>query len=113
MKQRARERFEHMRCILNQDEQAILDSLELDLRRTRSRMDQVLKDWVQHQEQVAKSINSTQEALSNSLSADQDIKVCLSSCMQVVFSPLTIFPRCSDEYFCFCLLFKVQCENVR
>lgn len=97
MKQRVRERFESMRFVLNQDEQAVLDSLELDLRRTRSRMDQVLKDWMQHQEQVTKSISSTQAALSNSLSADQEIKVCLSSCMQAVFSTLTIFSHCSDE----------------
>lgn len=113
MKQRVRERFESMRHVLNQDEQAVLDSLELDLRRTRGRMDQVLKDWMQHQEQVTKSISSTQAALSNSLTADQDIKVCLSSCMLAVFSPLKIFLRCSNEYFCFRLLFKVQCENVR
>ncbi|KAM8748004.1 E3 ubiquitin-protein ligase TRIM62 isoform 3-T3 [Acanthopagrus schlegelii] len=51
MKQRVRERFESMRCALKQDEQVVLDSLELDLRRTRTRLDQVLKNWTQHQDQ--------------------------------------------------------------
>lgn len=78
MKQRVREYFESMRCILKQDEQAVLDSLELDLRKTRSRLDRVLKDWTQHQEQVAKSLSSTQMMLSNSVTAELDPKVCLS-----------------------------------
>lgn len=64
MKQRVRERFESMRCALKQDEQAVLDSLELDLRRTRTRLDQVLKNWTQHQDQVNKNISSTKRALS-------------------------------------------------
>lgn len=73
MKQQVRECFESMRCILKQDEQTVLDSLELDLRQTRTRLDQVLKDWTQHLEEVAKSISSTQEALT--LKAAQDRKV--------------------------------------
>lgn len=75
MKQQVRECFESMRCVLKQDEQAVLDSLELDLRRTRTRLDQVLKDWTQHQEQVTKNISSTQTALSKSLAAEPDRKV--------------------------------------
>lgn len=75
MKQQARERFESMRRLLNQDEQAVLDSLELDLRRTRTRLDQVLKDWKHHQDQVAKNISNTQKALSKSPSAEEDGKV--------------------------------------
>lgn len=75
MKQQVRECFESMRGVLKQDEQAVLDSLELDLRRTRTRLDQVLKEWTQHQEQVTKNISSTQTALSKSLAAEPDRKV--------------------------------------
>lgn len=66
MKQQVRECFENMCCVLKQDEQAVLDALELDLRRTRTRLDQVLKNWKQHQDQVTKSIGSIQTALSKS-----------------------------------------------
>eukprot|EP00064_Thunnus_orientalis_P015169 superscaffoldBa00002763_g15219 len=72
MKQQVRERFEAMRVILQRDEQAVLDSLELDLRQTRTRLDQVLKGWKQHQDQVSKSISSTQAALSKSPEADRE-----------------------------------------
>lgn len=75
MKQQVHERFELMRAILKQDEQAILDSLELDLRQTKTRLDQVLKKWKQHQDQVDKSIDSTQSALSKSSTAEEDEKV--------------------------------------
>uniref|UniRef100_UPI0037E895DD nuclear factor 7, ovary n=1 Tax=Semicossyphus pulcher TaxID=241346 RepID=UPI0037E895DD len=64
MKQQVRECFESLRSVLKQDEQAVLDSLELDLRQTRTRLDQVLKDWKQHQDQVGKNISCTQRALS-------------------------------------------------
>ncbi|XP_056225803.1 nuclear factor 7, ovary isoform X1 [Seriola aureovittata] len=74
MKQQVRERFDNMVAILKQDEQAVLDSLELDLRRTRTRLDQVLKNWKQHQDQVTKSISSTQSALSKSSAAEEDGK---------------------------------------
>ncbi|XP_028285369.1 nuclear factor 7, ovary isoform X2 [Parambassis ranga] len=74
MKQQVREHFENMRCILKQDEQVVLDALEMDLRRTRTRLDQVLKNWHQHQDQVTKSIGSTQKALSKSPRADKDEK---------------------------------------
>lgn len=77
MKQRVRECFESMRCVLKQDEQAVLDSLEVDLRQTRTRLDQVLKDWSQHLEQVNQGISSTQEALT--LKAARDRKVCFKS----------------------------------
>lgn len=87
MKQRVREYFESMRGILKQDEQAVLDSLELDLRKTRSRLDHVLKDWTQHQEQITRSLNitQTQVTLSDSVNADADLKVRLSSNMLAGF----------------------------
>nr|XP_046236888.1 E3 ubiquitin-protein ligase TRIM62 [Scatophagus argus]XP_046236889.1 E3 ubiquitin-protein ligase TRIM62 [Scatophagus argus] len=72
MKHQVQECFENMRCVLNQDERAILDSLELDLRRTRTRLDQVLKNWEQHRHRVTKSISSTQTALSKSPEAKED-----------------------------------------
>uniref|UniRef100_A0A1A8C5E2 Tripartite motif containing 14 n=2 Tax=Nothobranchius kadleci TaxID=1051664 RepID=A0A1A8C5E2_NOTKA len=70
MKQQVREHFENMHCTLKQDEQAVLDALELDLRRTRTRMDQVLKNWMNHQEQVTKSISITQGALGKQLTVE-------------------------------------------
>ncbi|XP_037613738.1 tripartite motif-containing protein 14 isoform X4 [Sebastes umbrosus] len=66
MKQQVRERFENMRRVLEQDEQAVQDTLEVDLRQTRTKLDQVLKDWKHHQDRVAKSIGSIQRALSSS-----------------------------------------------
>ncbi|XP_047194873.1 nuclear factor 7, brain [Hippoglossus stenolepis] len=72
MKQQVRERFEKILAVLKQDEQAVLDSLELDLRQTRSRLDQVLKTWKQHQDQVTKIMGSTQRALSKSAAAEED-----------------------------------------
>lgn len=75
MKQQVRERFEIVRAVLKLDEHAVLDSLELDLRRTRTRLDQVLKNWKQHQDQVIKSINRIQKALSESSAAEEDGKV--------------------------------------
>lgn len=86
MKQRVREYFESMRSILKQDEQAVLDSLELDLRKTRSRLDQVLKDWTQHQEEVSKSLSSTQMMLSDTVATQQDVKVRLRSNMLPLFN---------------------------
>ncbi|XP_018529832.1 nuclear factor 7, ovary [Lates calcarifer] len=74
MKQQVRERFEIVRAVLKLDEHAVLDSLELDLRRTRTRLDQVLKNWKQHQDQVIKSINRIQKALSESSAAEEDGK---------------------------------------
>ncbi|XP_068164431.1 tripartite motif-containing protein 14 isoform X2 [Antennarius striatus] len=72
MKQQVLERFEDMRRVLMQDQQAVLDSLELDLRRTRTRLDQVQRSWEQHQDQVAKNISSTQRALSRSPAEEED-----------------------------------------
>lgn len=74
MKQQARERFENMRCVLKHDEQAVIDSLELDLKRTRTKLDQVLRDWKKHQDQVTKSISSIQRALSKSPANEHDAK---------------------------------------
>ena len=75
MKQQVRECFESMRRVLRQDEQAVLDSLELDLRRTRTRLDQVLKNWEQHQDQVTRNISSTRRALNMTPTAEEDRKV--------------------------------------
>ncbi|XP_049424828.1 E3 ubiquitin-protein ligase TRIM62 isoform X2 [Epinephelus fuscoguttatus] len=74
MKQQVREHFQNMRCVLKQDEQAVQDSLELDLRQTRTKLDYVLKNWEQHQDQVTKGIKSIQRALSNSPTAEEDGK---------------------------------------
>nr|XP_033472277.1 uncharacterized protein si:dkey-219e21.4 [Epinephelus lanceolatus] len=74
MKQQVREHFQNMRCVLKQDEQAVQDSLELDLRQTRTKLDYVLKNWEQHQDQVTKGIKSIQRALSNSPAAEEDGK---------------------------------------
>ncbi|XP_062305550.1 E3 ubiquitin-protein ligase TRIM62 [Osmerus eperlanus] len=57
------ERFEGMRTTLKREEQAVLDSLELDRRETSARLDKVLKGWDQHLALVQKSINTTQKAL--------------------------------------------------
>lgn len=77
MKQQVREHFDSMRRILQQDEQDLLESLELDLRQTRTKLDQVLKDWLHHQEQLAKHIGRTQGALSGKPAAGHDGKVCV------------------------------------
>lgn len=81
MKQQVRECFESMQRVLKQDEQVVLDSLELDLRQTRTRLDQVIKDWTQHQEQVNKNISSIRAALSKILTVEQDGKVWFKSCI--------------------------------
>lgn len=62
MKQQVREHFDSMRRVLEQDEQDILESLELDLRQARTRLDQVLQDWIHHQEQLGKHISRTQKS---------------------------------------------------
>lgn len=71
MKQQVREYFENMRRVLQQDEHTVLDFLELDLKRTKTRLDQVLKNWLNHQEQVSKSISSLQEAVSRSPTTEE------------------------------------------
>lgn len=75
MKQQVREHFENMRCILKQDEQVILDSLELDLRHTRTKLDQVLKKWDNYHDQVTKSMSSIQRTLSKSTTATEGEQV--------------------------------------
>lgn len=75
MKQQVREHFENMRCILKQDEQVILDSLELDLRHTRTKLDQVLKKWDNYHDQVTKSMSSIQRTLSKSTTAKEGEQV--------------------------------------
>ncbi|KAK6323078.1 hypothetical protein J4Q44_G00054170 [Coregonus suidteri] len=63
MKHQVRERFEGMRAALQRDQQAMVDSLELDLIETSARLDQVLKGWDQHLGQVQRSVTTTQKAL--------------------------------------------------
>lgn len=75
MKQQVREHFENMRCILKQDEQVILDSLELDLRHTMTKLDQVLKKWDNYHDQVTKSMSSIQRTLSKSTTAKEGEQV--------------------------------------
>ncbi|XP_032366875.1 E3 ubiquitin-protein ligase TRIM62 [Etheostoma spectabile] len=76
MKQQVREHFDNMRCVLKQDEKAVQDSLDLDLRQTRTRLDQVVKKWKQHQDQVTQGIASLQRALAHSAAgAQEDAKV--------------------------------------
>ncbi|XP_056883295.1 nuclear factor 7, ovary [Takifugu flavidus] len=74
MKQRVREHFDSMRRVLKQDEQDLLESLELDLRQTRTKLDQVLQDWVHHQEQLSKHISRTQAVLNSKPEAERDGK---------------------------------------
>ncbi|XP_035482596.1 nuclear factor 7, ovary isoform X2 [Scophthalmus maximus] len=72
MKQQVREHYEKMRAVLKQDEHTVLDSLELDLRRTRTKLDQVIKTWKQHQDQVTKSISSIQKEWSKGSTAEEE-----------------------------------------
>ncbi|XP_028330591.1 E3 ubiquitin-protein ligase TRIM62 [Gouania willdenowi] len=75
MKQQAREHFENMHSVLKQDECQVLESLELDLRLTRTKLDHVLKDWEQHQDQVCKSITCIDRNLKNSPQSAVEQKV--------------------------------------
>lgn len=63
MKQKVKERFDVMRAALQQDEQAVRHSLELDRRETSAKLNQVLKDWQQHLSTVQKNIRNVQNAL--------------------------------------------------
>ncbi|XP_072232996.1 E3 ubiquitin-protein ligase TRIM62 [Leuresthes tenuis] len=94
-KQQVRERFENMQCVLRQDEQVILDLLDLELKKTRTRLDQLLKNWVNHQEQVTKSISNTQRALSKCPVEDEDWK---GQSENVRFSPLGVISNQCDNY---------------
>lgn len=64
MKQQVHARFEAMQAVLKQDEQAVLETLDVDQKKTRTALDQVLKSWNQHLDLVSKSISNTQRALS-------------------------------------------------
>lgn len=110
MKQQARERFENMRCVLKHDEQAVIDSLELDLKRTRTKLDQVLRDWKKHQDQVTKSISSIQRALSKSPATEHDAKVRFNSCALTLFKhPVTV--QAFNHYLCLSLPKGPICES--
>ncbi|XP_024229611.1 tripartite motif-containing protein 14 [Oncorhynchus tshawytscha] len=63
MKHQVRERVEGMRAALQRDQQAMMDSLELDRIETSARLDHVLKGWDQHLGQVQRSITTTQKSL--------------------------------------------------
>lgn len=62
MKQQIHARFETMQAVLKQDEQAAMETLDIDLKRTRTTLDQVLKTWNQHLDQVDKMISSMHKA---------------------------------------------------
>lgn len=72
MKQQVREHYEKMRAVLQRDEQTVLDSLELDQRKTRTTLDNVLKTWKQHQDQVSKSISSTEISIRKSSTEEEE-----------------------------------------
>uniref|UniRef100_A0A3Q2NXT9 Si:dkey-219e21.4 n=1 Tax=Fundulus heteroclitus TaxID=8078 RepID=A0A3Q2NXT9_FUNHE len=72
MKHQVQEHFESMLRVLKQDEQAVLDSLDMDLKRTGTRLDQILKNWVKHQEQVMKSISIILGAMNKTSTAEED-----------------------------------------
>ncbi|XP_038132378.1 E3 ubiquitin-protein ligase TRIM62 [Cyprinodon tularosa] len=72
MKHQVQEHFENMHRVLKQDQQAVLDSLDLDLKQTRTRLDQILKDWLKHQEQVVRSSGSILAALKQTPSEGQE-----------------------------------------
>ncbi|KAM4714270.1 E3 ubiquitin-protein ligase TRIM62 [Anableps anableps] len=72
MKHQVQDHFENMLCVLKQDELAVLDSLDMDLKRTRTRLDQILKNWVNHQEQVTKSISIILDVLNKTSTAKED-----------------------------------------
>lgn len=72
MKQQVREHYEKMRAVLQRDEQTVLDSLELDQRKTRTTLDNVLKTWKQHQDQVTKSISSTEISIRKSSTEEEE-----------------------------------------
>ncbi|XP_023831454.1 tripartite motif-containing protein 14 isoform X1 [Salvelinus sp. IW2-2015] len=63
MKHQVRERVEGMRAALQRDQQAMVDSLELDRIETSARLDHVLKGWDQHLGLVQRSITTTQKSL--------------------------------------------------
>uniref|UniRef100_A0A3B3Z988 B30.2/SPRY domain-containing protein n=1 Tax=Periophthalmus magnuspinnatus TaxID=409849 RepID=A0A3B3Z988_9GOBI len=48
MKQQIHAQFEAMRAVLKQDEQAVIETLDIDMKRTREMLGQVLKTWNQH-----------------------------------------------------------------
>lgn len=61
MKQQIHARFEAMRAVLKQDEQTAMETLDIDLKKTRTMLDQVLKTWNQHLDQVTKTISNVQK----------------------------------------------------
>lgn len=50
MKHQVQDHFENMLCVLKQDEKAVIDSLDTELKQTRTRLDQILKNLVDYQE---------------------------------------------------------------
>uniref|UniRef100_A0A3B3XRJ5 B30.2/SPRY domain-containing protein n=1 Tax=Poecilia mexicana TaxID=48701 RepID=A0A3B3XRJ5_9TELE len=72
MKHQVKDHFENMLCVLKQDEKAVVDSLDMELKRTRTRLDQILKNWVNHQEQVTKSISIILTVLNKTLTPKED-----------------------------------------
>lgn len=66
MKHQVRERFDAMRAALQQDEQKVLNSLDVDQKRATAELDQVLKTWDQHLDLVQKTVSNNEKYLSNS-----------------------------------------------
>ncbi|KAK7910215.1 hypothetical protein WMY93_014899 [Mugilogobius chulae] len=63
MKAQIHARFEAMRVVLRQEEQAATELLELDLKKTRTKLDQVVKACCQHLYEITNTISSTEKAL--------------------------------------------------
>lgn len=72
MKHQVQEHFEDMLSVLKRDEQAVLELLDMDLKRTRTRLDKILKTWVNHQEQVMKSISIILGVINKTTTAKED-----------------------------------------
>ncbi|KAM6949184.1 E3 ubiquitin-protein ligase TRIM62 [Aplochiton taeniatus] len=75
VKQKVQERFQAMRTVLQADEEAVLDSLDVELRETSTKLNQVLKDWDQHLGHVHRAIQATQKVLEQSGGAEGDLQV--------------------------------------
>ncbi|KAJ0006445.1 hypothetical protein NQD34_013718, partial [Periophthalmus magnuspinnatus] len=69
MKQQIHAQFEAMRAVLKQDEQAVIETLDIDMKRTREMLGQVLKTWNQHLDQLSRTISITQQAVKDTRTA--------------------------------------------
>lgn len=74
VKQKVQERFQAMRTVLQADEEAVLESLDVELKETSTKLNLVLKDWDQHLGHVHRAIRSTQKAMEQSGGAEGDLQ---------------------------------------